>query len=639
MVALKYEYLTNTPLDEAIKIFIDNLKNNGFQYKTEVIPVSEANGRIISRAVYALRCSPHYYASAMDGIALKAEITHSASESTPVTLGKGDFARVDTGDPVPKGCDAVVMIEDVIETVSKSIILQNAAVPWQHIRQIGEDICMGDMIAPSFTKVTPALIGAFIAGGVIEIEVTKKPVVSIIPTGDEIVSAFENLADGDIPEFNSAIFSAMLSDWGADSKVYPIVPDKLDLIKSAISSAADRSDAVIVIAGSSAGRDDFTSTAVKELGELILHGIAIKPGKPAVLGRIESVPIIGVPGYPVSGIIVMEEIVKPLIFEMRRKKPRKPQTFTASSAKKINSSLKYKEFIRTRIGFIDDKAVAVPISSGAGVVTGFAKASGIAEIPQNLEGVESGESLEIKPLKPIDELKNSVLVIGSHDPLIDEIDDILRRSGDYGITSAHVGSMGGITALLRGEAHLGGIHLLNVESGEYNVDYLRKYFPHGGVTLIRGFGRIQGIMTAKGNPMNIKNIGDIAGGRLSYVNRQKGSGTRILLDYLLEKEGIRADEIYGYEREQFTHTGVAATIAKGSADAGLGIYSAAKTYDLDFVPIWNEQYDFAVLTSALEQDNVKAFISALCGGELRKRLSQAGGYTFNNTGEIIEWEK
>lgn len=610
----------------------------GAAYNTETIKTASALNRVTAKAVYAKRCSPHYCASAMDGVALKAEDTFGASESSPVKLNKNSYIPIDTGDPLPENTDCVVMIEDVVEAESRGILLNSAAVPWQNVRKIGEDISMGDMIAPSFTTVTPSLIGAFLAGGVYSFEAVTIPKIAIIPTGDEIVKGdSESLKDGDVPEFNSAIFSAMLSEWGAESEVYPVVSDDLELIKKAVIKASKECDAIVVIAGSSAGRDDYTANALKSVGTLILHGVAIKPGKPAVLGNIGKVPFIGVPGYPVSGIIVMEEIFKNILPLLTKRVYEKPFELQAKLGRQTVSSLKYKEFIRCRIGFIDDEAIAVPMEGAAGVVTRFAKASGIFTVPQDSEGKRRGESMNVRLLKSLFELKNSVLVVGSHDPLIDEIDDILKRSGSKtGVSSNHAGSMGGIMAVKNREAHLGGIHLLDTKSGEYNKSYVKTYFPNGGAVLIRGVGRTQGLMVEKGNPKNIKGLRDIAEKKISYVNRQKGSGTRILLDFLLNKQNISASDIYGYTREEYTHTAVAAAVAACSAGAGLGILSAAKIYDLDFIELYSERYDFLISEKAFEDERVKDFLNALNSDEFNERLILMGGYTFEDLGQIIE---
>ncbi len=624
---MKYEYLTNEDLDIAVESYIAALKSEGLAPKTEKVPVFEAAGRITANAIYAHICAPHYNASAMDGIALMANKTFGATETTPVRLKATDFIQVDTGDPMPKDTDCVVMIEDVVRD-GEDVLLYSAAVPWQHVRQVGEDVCAGDMILPSFTKIAPAALGAMLAGGVLEVEVVKPPVVGIIPTGDEIVSPCTNPKPGDIIEFNSTIFSGILREWGAEPKTYPIVKDIKEDIIATMKKAVTECDAVIINAGSSAGRDDYSSLAVSTVGTMLYHGIAIKPGKPAILGYAKDKPILGVPGYPVSGIIVLEQILRPVVEIMTGRNLHVQDQIEATLGRIMTSPLKYREFVRVRIGLNENgDFVATPLNRGAGVVTSFVKADGIVDIPQDCEGYEAGDKVKVTLLRPREELLNTLTIIGSHDPLIDEITDILKRENpDSVVSSSHVGSMGAIMAIKRREAQMGAIHLLNEETGEYNTAYVNKYFPDGGVVLEKGVKRIQGLMIAKGNPKGIESFKDVARSDISYVNRQKGSGTRILCDFLIKKNGLSASDIYGYEREEFTHTSVAAQIASGTADVGLGIYSAAKTYDLDFIPICNEEYDLLIDEKAYDTDKIKDFLKVLHSEELKERLNALGGY-------------
>jgi len=631
---MKHNYLNNIPLDEAVEQYSSALTDAGLSCKTETIQSADSFGRISARAVYAKICSPHYNASAMDGIALEAKRTFGASELAPARLSPGDFTVVDTGDPLPAGADCVVMVEDVVEDGDGCVLLFTAAVPWQNVRQIGEDICEGDMLMPSYTQITPAMAGALLAGGHLAVDVLCRPVVGIIPTGDEIVPPTAQPKSGDIVEFNSVIFTGMLREWGALANTYPITPDKLPLIEQAIKRAAAECDMVLVIAGSSAGREDYTATAIKNTGTLVLHGIAIKPGKPAVLGCLGSVPCIGVPGYSVSAILVMEKIVRPVIDRLLCRGAGETKTAEAVLSKKIASSLKYREFVRVRLSCAGGGLTAIPLNRGAGVITSFTNAHGMMDIPQNCEGYESGEKVRVQLLKDLREIENMLVVTGSHDPLVDEVADILKRSGSGRVvSSAHVGSIGAIMAIKSRQAHIGGIHLLD-EAGEYNLSYLKTYFPDGGISLIEGVGRTQGFMTAAGNPKGITSFADIAKTGISFVNRQRGSGTRILCDFLAKKHGVNPDKVYGYNREEFTHTAVAALIKAGSADTGLGIFSAAKIYELDFIPVAVEQYDFICRTEDLDNEGVQAFIKVLQSGDFKDRLVEMGGYTFKNPGTI-----
>ena len=631
-----FEYLTNIPLAKAREDYLNLLEGYGFGPKTEVIPVYEACGRVTAKAVYAHICAPHYAASAMDGVALNAKDTFGATETTPITLNPDQFIVVDTGDPIPENCDAVIMVEDIVKNADSTITIHAAAAPWQHIRQIGEDVCAGEMILPAHMTVSPSAIGAMIAGGVLEIEVIRKPVVGIIPTGDEIIPPCTDPKPGDILEFNGSIFSAMVRSWGAEAKVYPIVPDIFDQIKAMVAKAASECDLVILNAGSSAGREDFSVKVIRELGEVLYHGIAMKPGKPAILGCQGATPILGVPGYPVSGIIVIEELLKPLVDHWLKAPTARREYAKATLTRPVVSGLKYEEFVRVRMGYVGDKLMASPLSRGSGVVSSFMKADGILEVPQGLEGYESGSEVNVRLLSPEEKLKNTLVVIGSHDPLLDELGDMLHiANNDVYMSSSHVGSMGGIMAIRRGEAHAAGCHLLDTATGEYNVSFMKKYFPKGGVKLVRCVGRQQGLMVAKGNPLNITKFSDIATEGIRYVNRQKGSGTRILTDYLCKQEKLNTSAIYGYDREELTHTSVAAQIVSGSADAGMGIYSAAKLYDLDFIPVCIEEYDLIIPDISWEMPQTKQLMETLKSDAFREKILSMGGYTVDNPGETI----
>ncbi len=638
---MPFQYLTNLPLDEARKQYLDALRDHGLAPKEELIPTTAALDRRSAHAVYAVNSAPHYNACAMDGIALVARKTFVATETSPIHLQTSDFVWVNTGDPLPEDCDAVVMIEDVIE-LANTISLNQPAIPWQHIRQIGEDISAGDMIIPSFTEFTPAVIGALLAAGVMQVEVIARPLIGIIPTGDELVAAISNPQAGQIIEFNSSIFSGMFTQWGCETKTYPIAKDTQPSIEAALRNALSECDAVILNAGSSAGAKDYAVDAMRAVGEVLIHGIAIKPGKPAILALAASpdgervVPMLGLPGYPVSGILVLQTLFKPVVDLLTCTKSKPAQFIEAQISRRLTSTLKYHEFIRARLGRVEDRMIAVPLNRGAGVVSSFIKADGIIHVPQDVEGYEAGESVRVELLRGLDEIEHSLVITGSHDPLLDEIADIMtRRWTGSRVASSHVGSMGGIMALKRGEAHLGGIHLLDEATGAYNIPFLQKYFPQGGVQLVSCVKRSQGLMVAPGNPLNVKTMADLAGKR--FVNRQPGSGTRILVDYLVRQLGIDQADISGYEREEFTHTAVAAAIAAGTADAGMGILAAAKIFGLGFVPIAEEDYDLLIADSAMELDMVQKLLEVLRSQEFSDRLEKLGGYQLNHPGEVKTW--
>lgn len=631
---MSFTYLTNLPLEQAQRDYPLWLAEGGFAPKTERLPTARAAGRVTTRAVYASLCAPHYPACAMDGIAVQAADTFGATETTPVTLAPGRFTVVDTGDPLPDGTDCVVMIEDVLWE-GESAVLHEAAAPWQHVRQIGEDVCAGEMLLPARTPITPAAIGAMLAGGVLEVEVFTRPVVGILPTGDEVVPPTGHPQPGDVLEFNSAIFSAMLEEWGGQARVYPIVKDDRHALTAALTRAVKECDLVVVNAGSSAGREDYSAAVMEQVGEVLCHGLAIRPGKPAILGRCGPVPVLGVPGYPVSGILVLEHLLRPLVEGWTGRKAPRREEAQAVLSRRVVSGLKYREFVRVRLGKVGEKLVASPLARGAGMVTSFLKADGILDIPQGKEGVEAGEKVTVSLLRPRQELDHTLVMMGSHDPLLDEVADLLHQQyPQLYMSSTHVGSMGGIMALRRGEAHGAGCHLLDETDGSYNTAYLEKYFPNGGVYQVECVGRTQGLMAAPGNPLGLNGFGDIARPGLRYVNRQKGSGTRILADYLCRKEGVDPSAVYGYEREELTHTSVAAQIAAGTADAGMGILSAARLYGLDFLPVCVEQYDLLIPDYAWDTPPVQALLAVLASPAFRTRLEQMGGYTLDRPGRV-----
>ena len=631
---MPFQYLNNRPLDEARSQYLALLREEGFAPRTETIPVPAAGGRTTAGAVYARICAPHYPACAMDGIAVTAADTFGASDTTPVSLAPEQYAVVDTGDPLPEGRDAVIMVEEVVFADGRAVIRQ-AAAPWQHVRQIGEDICAGEMILAGHTAISLAAIGAMLAAGVLEVEVLARPVVGIIPTGDEVVPPTADPGPGDVMEFNSSIFSAMLNQWGAEPRVYPIVLDREEAIRAALEQALEECDMVLLNAGSSAGREDYAASVIGQVGEVFCHGLAIQPGKPAILGHQAGKPILGVPGYPVSGIIVIEQLLRPMVDLWLGRETELPAQAQAVLSRRVVSSLKYQEFVRVRLGQVGGRLVAAPLARGSGMVSSFMKADGILEIPQGSEGVEAGEEVSVRLLRPARELEHTLVAIGSHDPLLDELADLLHQADPSAyMNSSHVGSMGGLMAIRRRETHMAGCHLLNEADGTYNTAILEKQFPKGGVYQVECVGRTQGLMVAPGNPLGLTGFRDISRPGIRYVNRQKGSGTRILADYLCRKEGVDPAAVYGYDREEFTHTAVAAQIAGGTADAGMGILSAAKIYGLDFLPVCVEQYDLIIPDYAWDTPMVRQVLEILAGPAFRARLEKLGGYTLDQPGRV-----
>lgn len=627
-------YLKTTPVQEAIDIYRSEVeKRVELQYET--IPVTESLNRITGKAVYAKYCSPLFNAAAMDGIAVNAAKTEGASEGTPVELVFGkDYQIIDTGDPIHEPYDAVIMAEDLLETEDENKVkIISPAVPWQHIRPVGEDIVAGEMILPGRHCIRPIDVGVLLSGGIVEIEVVKNPTVAIFPTGTEIIEPGTEPKDGDIIESNSRMFENMAKVQGAEAVRFETIPDDYERIRDAVKEAAEKFDMVIINAGSSAGTEDYTVHVLRELGEVIIHGVSIKPGKPVILAFVNNKPVIGLPGYPVSAYIGFENFVSPVLSYMGGRVEKKNKKVEAVISRRLVSSLKHKEYVRVKVGCVGDKIVAAPLARGAGAAMSLVRADGFCVIPQNSEGCEAGEKLEVELYRELEEIKNTAVVIGSHDLILDVMADMMPNHfpGMY-LSSTHVGSMGGLMALKRGETHIAPIHMLNEETGVYNVSYIEKMF-HEPVALIKGVGRVQGIMVKKGNPLHISSVEDLK--KVRFVNRQRGAGTRMLLDFCLKERGIMPEEIRGYDREAATHMAVAALVAGESADAGLGIRSAALAMKLDFIEVGQEEYDFAVPEKYLELPYIRAFVQILKSEEFHKKLQELGGYTWERAGEIV----
>lgn len=628
-------YLSNYELKEALNEYFSKI-NHVFLIE-ELVNTEVSLGRVTAEAVYSKISSPFYNCSAMDGIALHSSKSIGASENHFITLEeRKDYIVVDTGDPIPKEYDCVIMVEDIIKIDENKVQIYKSAAPWQNIRPLGEDIVENQLIIPCGSIIRPVDIGAMLAGGVNSIKVYKKPIVGIIPTGTELVEPGSELKVGDIIDFNSRVFSAQITEYGGVPKRYNIVKDDYQILKETLANAVSECDIVIINAGSSAGREDYTNDIISDLGEVYIHGIAIKPGKPAIMGQVKGKPVIGIPGYPVSAYFIMENVIKNIIKSYEGLELIETQIVEATLSRRIMSSLKYLEFVRMKLGYVGNKIIATPLSRGAGATMSLVRADGVLEVPQNVEGIEAGSKVKIKLMRDIDEIKNTIVCIGSHDPILDILADMLHlKDRHYYLSSAHTGSMGGIMALKNEETHIAPIHLLDMQTGEYNVSYLNKYLKNKKMALIKVVKRIQGLMVPKGNPLSIRSISDISEKNLRFVNRQRGAGTRLLLDYNLKKLNISPDKINGYEREEITHLSVAAAVANGDVDCGLGVFSAAEMMGLDFIPVCNEEYDFAVPIEYLELDEIKVLINVMKDKEFLNKLEILGGYDYLEIGKII----
>ena len=636
-------YLEDLPLSEALERFDSALADSDGELITapETVPLADAAGRVTAEPVWALRSSPGYDAAAMDGVAVRSGETVGATETSPVRLRVGTQAVwLDTGEPMPEGFDAVVMIEHADDIDGTWVELRDPVAPHQHVRPIGEDIAATELVLPAGHVVRPQDLGACAAAGLAELSVRSRPSVAIIPTGTELVEPGTDAAPGQVIEFNSIMLAAQVSLWGGTPVRKGPVSDQPELVERAIASAARDCDIVVVNAGSSAGSEDYTAPAVAAIGTLAVHGVAVRPGHPVVLGVVGRRPVLGLPGYPVSALVTSEIFLRRLVERCLGHSPGAggPESLTrgpvveAQVTRKIQSPAGEDEFLRVRLGRVGGRLVATPIRRGAGVIMSLVEADGIALVPRFSEGLEAGSAIRVELLRSLAEIEGTIVVTGSHDMTLDVLAIILGQSGGR-LASSNVGSLGGLVALERGEAHMAGTHLLDPDTGEYNVSYIRRHITRA-VTVITLVHRVQGLIVGRGNPRGLSSLADLAEHPVSFVNRQRGSGTRVLLDHELGAAGISPSDIGGYGREEYTHLAVAAAVASGRADAGLGIQSAATAFDLDFVPLARERYDLVIPTEMLGSAPVSAAIDAIRSPAFAEGVRGLGGYDTRETGRV-----
>ena len=635
-------YLKKTPLTDARQLFLSTV--NPAALKTEEVAIDDALDRVTAEPVFAKISSPHYHASAMDGICVRAEDTFGATEFTgkKLTLADTDspdgdaFKYVDTGNALPAWANAVIMIEKVHQLDPKTVEIFESVAPWNHVRLVGEDVVAIELLLPRAHRLRPYDMGALLAAGHTTVRVKARPRVGIIPTGDELIQPGEEATPGAVIDFNSTVLAAFVREWGGMPVKYPRARDDAMLLRRALELAAAECDLVTIIAGSSAGEHDLTSDVVANAGELLAHGIDVMPGKPAVLGALAGKPVLGVPGYPVSAIVIAREILRPALEKFLSHAAPTLPSVRAVVPKKIASHLGLEEFIRVTLGRVGEKLVAVPLARGAGVITTMVHADGLMRIPSLIEGLNAGEAAEVELLRPMVDVENTILCTGSHDLAIGVLEDQLKlRHPELKIAATNVGSLGGLLALQRGETHIAGTHLLDPDTGDYNIPEIRRVIPQIPVILLHLAQREQGILVARGNPKAIRTLQDLTRGGIRFVNRQPGSGTRVLLDYELKKLSIDGATIAGYEREEFTHMAVGVAVASGLADAGLGVRAAAQALTLEFIPIASEQYDLLIERRFFESIRGEELLATIRSESFKSAVNALGGYDTAKAGVVL----
>ncbi len=657
---MQQAYLHDIPLRDAWTRFSEALEAAGLwrPLSPEKLPLDQALERVTAEPVWAKLSSPHYHAAAMDGYAIRSEATEGASDREPVTLALGSAAlRVETGDPMPAWADAVVPSEQVEPLAAKgaegsagAIRLRAPSAPWEHVRAMGEDMIATQLVLPAGHRLRPVDLGAIAGCGYREVLVRRKPRVAILPTGTELVPPGSQPRPGEIIEYNSLVLAAQVETWGGEPTRFQIIPDDLEQIRRGVLTAGLANDLVLVSAGSSAGSHDYTSQVIESLGQVLVHGIAVRPGHPVILGLIKAphpvgkvqppvseaklVPIIGVPGYPVSAALTGEIFVEPLLNRWLGQPDRPPSSLRATLTRKVQSSAGDDEYLRVIAARVGERIVAAPLSRGAGAISSLVRADGILLIPAGVQGHKAGEEVDVRLYRPQSEIERTIMILGSHDMSLDLMAQSLAQDG-VRVVSSNVGSVGGLMALRRGEAHLAGCHLLDPATGKFNVPYVKDYLPGHPVIIVALVRRDQGLIVPYGNPRQLSGLEDLAKPAVTFVNRQRGSGTRLLLDYHLDRLQLARASIQGYNREEYTHLAVAAAVASGRADCGLGIYAAAEALELGFVPLFQERYDLVIPKEHYENRLVSRLLSLLEEEAFRSEVQSMRGYDVEPMGRLV----
>jgi len=632
-------YLRMKSLEEARELWLARFEPQTMR-TAEEIPTVAAAGRVTAAPVIARRSSPAAHQAAMDGFALTAAATFGATPENPRFLQlEREAFPINTGQLMPPGTDAVIMVEQIPDPEADRIAVEAPVFPWQNVRRVGEDLILGEMVLSEGTEINPWAQGALLAAGVTRVQVCRRPRVAIIPTGSELVPVAEldaELESGRWPEFNSVILAGLVAAAGGLPLVRPLVPDDPPLLTTALQEALALAEVVLINAGSSAGTEDYTYQAVAGLGEVLVHGVAMMPGKPTLLGAVAGKPVLGIPGYPVSAVLSFEQFAAPLIAGLAGQRLVPRPTLTVYPSQNLPSKPGLTEFIRVALGRVGDRVIATPLPRGAGIITSLVRADGLLTVPSLSEGLEEDRPVTAELLVAQEDLDGTLVVLGSHDNTLDLLATRLRRRDPrLRLSSGHVGSLGGLLALRQGRAHLGGSHLLDPKTNTYNVPFIQRYLPGLPLKLINLAWRQQGLMLAPGNPKNIGVLQDLARPGVRFINRQRGAGTRLLLDFLLEEEGLTAAAIQGYDREEYTHMAVAVNVFSGTADVGLGILAAANALGLDFIPLLPERYDLVVPESTFADPRFQTLLSVIRSAAFQEAATALGGYDLKDCGKIL----
>lgn len=615
----------------------------------ETISLAQSHSRILAEDVEAPIDVPPFDRAAMDGFAVHADDTFGAEEDSPRTLnvigrivagenpnigvGKREAVEISTGASMPRGANAVVMVEYTQQEDTLLRVYRSVA-PGENIMAAGSDIMAGELVLRKGSPLTPRETGVLAALGIVQIRCFTKPKVGIISTGNEIVEPGNALGYGKIYDINARTISDAVIECGGDPIFLGVVRDDPDAVSAKISEGLPKVDILITSGGTSAGVGDLLYRLIDSLGKpgILVHGVAVKPGKPTIIAVLDGKPLFGLPGYPASALTIFEIFVSPILREMAGLSPElSRKIIDARVAERIHAEGGRREYLPVNIVQDETGHYSIyPVPGGSGAITTLAEADGFIEISENRAFLEEGERVQVKlfssELKPAD-----LMIIGSHCIGVDILLELIRRKHPgLNCKVINVGSSGGLAAIRRGSADIAGTHLLDEDTGIYNVPFLSRYEIAEKAVLVRGYDRSQGLIVAKGNPKKIAGLADILREDLAFVNRNPGSGTRILLDMKL-REIARSKEVQfeqlitriaGYQIEAKSHTAVAVAVLQGKADLGLGIKAAAERYELDFMPLAEEHYDFAIQVKSMGKEAVQAFLDTLRSEVFRIELER-----------------
>lgn len=631
------KYKEHISLKEVASILKENLTPLSKRVRLSTTDTnSSLVGKVLMEDVYAERNIPHYPASAVDGYAICSSDTSYANPASPVEIPEGKFLWVNTGAFVPERFDAVVMVEDT-SVEGDSLYVFNAVSKGANIRPIGEDVSKGRIIGRKGELLTPFHKALFAAAGVEEVEVRAPIKTCFIPTGNEIVDIRETnakqLAPGKVPETNSLLLSELFQTWGFHLDVLPLIPDDPELLKGSIKQAVEEYDLVLVGAGTAKGKRDYSAEVLAEQGKMLFRWLRMKPGRPVMMAVVKDKPVIALPGFPVSTLVASWTVVFPTLQILERGDISESYlSEAAKTAKQVKTELAehystrqgISEWLRVQCGEVNGKTYSWVTSSGASSMMPLTEADGFSLVGEEVLELPKGSSIEVWVVKENDWINRAVYQ-GSNDPGIEHLVGYVRdRGGDLIIRS--VGSLGGVTALARGECHMAACHLLDPKTGEYNTSYIKRFDINDEWDRILLYRRLQGLIVKKGNPKRIVDVADLTREDVVVVNRQPGSGTRVLLDYLLSQTEIDPKQIRGYDNIAVTHFDAASKVAYGNADVVVGIKAVADALDLDFIPLVEEPFEVIIPRAFLDHPGVKAFRDAITDKVWKETIIKLGGY-------------